>query len=118
MKNPTSGDPRRHAQISVQAAQSGHRFLYRGCDVTTSGNTARPLHPARRRGQVRHPASPNYHYEDLVRLFELYGKRDLHNPAAIVDCNHSNSNKKFREQIRIAGEVMHSRKYTPRPEKR
>ena len=97
---------------SVQAAQAGHRFLYRGCDVTTSGN---PLAHCILRGGVDKYGTciPNYHYEDLVRLFELYGKRDLHNPAAIVDCNHSNSNKKFREQIRIAGEVMHSRKYNP-----
>ena len=50
---------------------------------------------------------------DLVRLAALYAERALQNPAAVVDCNHSNSNKQFREQIRIAGEVMHSRKYNP-----
>ena len=111
MKNPTSGDLAVMLN-SVQAAQAGHRFLYRGCDVTTSGN---PLAHCILRGGVDKYGTciPNYHYEDLVRLFELYGKRDLLNPAAIVDCNHSNSNKKFREQIRIAGEVMHSRKYNP-----
>ena len=33
------------------------------------------------------------------------------NPAAIVDANHSNSNKQFKEQIRIVSEVLHSRNY-------
>ena len=111
MKNPTSGDLAVMLN-SVQAAQSGHRFLYRGCDVATNGN---PLAHCILRGGVDKYGTciPNYHYEDLVRLAELYSKRELKNPAAIVDCNHSNSNKKFREQIRIAGEVMHSRNYNP-----
>ncbi len=56
---------------------------------------------------------PNYHYEDLMRLWELYGKRELENPAAIVDANHSNSNKSTGEQIRIVSEVLHSRNYNP-----
>lgn len=111
MKNPTSGDFSVMLN-SVQAAQSGHRFLYRGCDVSTTGNEL--AHCILRGGVDKYGTCiPNYHYEDLVRLFELYSKRELKNPAAVVDCNHSNSDKKFREQIRIAGEVMHSRKYNP-----
>ena len=111
MKNPTSGDLAVMLN-SVQAAQSGHRFLYRGCDVSTTGNEL--AHCILRGGVDKYGTCiPNYHYEDLVRLFELYSKRELKNPAAVVDCNHSNSDKKFREQIRIAGEVMHSRKYNP-----
>ena len=35
---------------------------------------------------------------------------DLANPATIIDANHSNSNKQYKEQIRIVKEVMHSRK--------
>ena len=54
---------------------------------------------------------PNYHYEDLVRLVDVYAKKDLKNPAAIVDANHSNSNKQFKEQIRIVSEILHSRRY-------
>ena len=54
---------------------------------------------------------PNYHYEDIARLLEMYGQLDLKNPAAIIDANHSNSNKQFREQIRIVSEVLHSRRY-------
>ena len=33
------------------------------------------------------------------------------NPAVIVDCNHSNAGKQYLEQIRIAKEVMYSRRY-------
>ena len=56
---------------------------------------------------------PNYHYEDLSRLAQMYKKRGLKNPAVIVDVNHSNSSKKHREQIRIVSEIMHSRNYNP-----
>ena len=39
----------------------------------------------------------------------MYEKMDVIHPAAIIDTNHSNSGKKFKEQIRIAKEVMHNR---------
>ena len=39
----------------------------------------------------------------------MYDKMDVVNQAAIIDTNHSNSGKKFKEQIRIAKEVMHNR---------
>lgn len=51
----------------------------------------------------------NYHYEDLVKLSELYANSPLVNPASIVDTNHANSGKKYLEQIRISKEVVHSR---------
>ena len=72
MKNPTSGDFSVMLN-SVQAAQSPHNFLYRGCDVTTDGN---PLAHSILRGGVDKYGTcvPNYHYEDLVRLLELYEK--------------------------------------------
>ena len=54
---------------------------------------------------------PNYHYEELVRLAELYNQWNLKNPAVIVDVNHSNSGKQYKEQIRIVSEVLHSRNY-------
>lgn len=111
MKNPTSGDLSVMLN-SIQAAQASHTFLYRGCDVTTSGNPT--AHAILRGGVDKYGASmPNYHYEDLTRLWELYGKRDLQNPAAVIDANHSNSNKKYKEQIRIVSEVLHSRNYNP-----
>ncbi|WP_369298766.1 3-deoxy-7-phosphoheptulonate synthase [uncultured Neglectibacter sp.] len=111
MKNPTSGDLSVMLN-SVQAAQASHTFLYRGWDVTTSGN---PLSHSILRGGVDKYGTcvPNYHYEELARLCELYEKRDLQNPAAIIDANHSNSNKKYKEQLRIVSEVLHSRNYNP-----
>ena len=111
MKNPTSGD---FAVMlnSVVAAQHSHRFIYRGMDVTTEGNDL--AHVILRGGVDKYGTCiPNYHYEDLVRLLEAYKKKELKNPAAIIDANHSNSNKKFKEQIRIVSEVIHSRNYNP-----
>ncbi|HPB03710.1 MAG TPA: 3-deoxy-7-phosphoheptulonate synthase [Bacteroidaceae bacterium] len=107
MKNPTSGDMS-VMMNSIRAAQSGHTFIYRDWEVESKGN---PFTHAILRGYVdNHGTShPNYHYEDLKRLVDLYDESPaLHNPAVIVDCNHSNSGKKFKEQIRIAKEVLHS----------
>lgn len=107
MKNPTSGDFSVMLN-SVYAAQHPHHFVYRGFEVETSGN---PLTHVVLRGAVsKHGnTTQNYHYEDLIRLCDMYDKMDLVNPAAIVDVNHSNSGKKFKEQIRIVKEVMHNR---------
>lgn len=109
MKNPTSGDFSVMLN-SVIAAQSSHNFIYRGMDVTTDGNDL--AHVILRGGVDKYGTCiPNYHYEDLVRLVEVYGQKNLKNPAAIIDANHSNSNKQFKEQIRIVSEVLHSRRY-------
>ena len=109
MKNPTSGDMSVMLN-SVVAAQKGHTFIYRGWEVNTSGN---PLAHTILRGAVnkRGVNQPNYHYEDLMTLLKLYDERNLQNPAAIIDTNHSNSAKKYKEQIRIAKEVLNSRLY-------
>ena len=111
MKNPTSGDFLVMLN-SVIAAQHSHSFIYRGMDVTTDGNAL--AHVILRGGVDKYgTCNPNYHYEDLVRLLSLYQKMELKNPAAIIDANHSNSNKKFKEQIRITSEILHSRSYNP-----
>ena len=107
MKNPTSGD----IQVmlnSVQAAQLPHIFTYNGWEVSTSGN---PHAHCILRGAVNHygQSIPNYHYEDLMKVSDVYLKRPLANPTIIVDTNHSNSDKNFREQPRIALEIMRSR---------
>lgn len=108
MKNPTSGDFSVMLN-SVTAAQIGHRFIYRGWEVETSGNEL--THTILRGAVNKHGACiPNYHYEDLIRLLDMYGEKDYQNPATIIDANHSNSNKQYMEQIRIVKEVMHSRK--------
>lgn len=111
MKNPTSGDLSVMLN-SITAAQHAHNFIYRGCDVTTDGNEL--AHAILRGGVDKYGTNiPNYHYEDMVRLLEMYQQLDLKNPAVIVDANHSNSSKQFREQIRIVSEVLHSRRYNP-----
>ena len=110
MKNPTSGDLSVMLN-SIEAAQCAHTFLYRGWEVTTKGNEF--THAVLRGAVDRHGQNiPNYHYEDLVRLFGMYSERNLENPAVIVDTNHANSSKKYIEQIRIAKEVLHSCKYS------
>lgn len=110
MKNPTSGTLS-VMMNSVVAAQHGHTFLYRGFEVQTTGN---PLtHTILRGSQNKHgQCVPNYHYEDIMMLASLYEERNLKNPAVIIDANHSNSNKQFKEQIRICKDVLHSRNYS------
>ncbi|MBF0216585.1 MAG: 3-deoxy-7-phosphoheptulonate synthase [Candidatus Omnitrophica bacterium] len=106
MKNPTSGDITVMLN-SIRAAQVGHVFIYNGWEVKTNGN---PLSHAILRGAVDHygRSIPNYHYEDMMRLSEMYGKSRLENPALIVDTSHANADKKFAEQPRIAMQVLHS----------
>ena len=110
MKNPTSGDFSVMLN-SVVAAQAKQTFIYRNWEVNTPGN---PLTHTILRGAVNKHGQciPNYHYEDLNRLFNMYSERDLANPAVVVDANHSNSNKQFKEQIRITKEVLHSRNHS------
>ncbi|MBR4887830.1 MAG: 3-deoxy-7-phosphoheptulonate synthase [Clostridia bacterium] len=107
MKNPTGGDLG-VMMNSIVAAQSSHTFIYRGWEVTSKGN---PYAHAILRGYVDFAGRSvsNYHYEDLLRVEELYEKSNLTNPSIIVDTNHNNSGKKYLEQIRIAKDIVHSR---------
>ena len=106
MKNPTGGDLS-VMMNAITAAQHKHTFIYRGWEVHSDGN---PLAHAILRGYVnKHGQSlPNYHYEDLMSLCQLYEASGLANPAVIIDTNHANSGKKPLEQVRIAKDVMHS----------
>ena len=107
MKNPTSGDLS-VMMNSITAAQHSHMFIYRGWEVKSHGN---PLTHAILRGYVNKQGHslPNYHYEDLAHLAELYAKSPkLVNPAVVVDTNHANSGKKYLEQPRICKEVLHA----------
>lgn len=106
MKNPTGGDLG-VMMNSITAGQHSHDFIYRGWEVKSHGND---LTHAILRGYVdeKGVSYPNYHYEDLLKLCQLYGERNLKNPAVIVDTNHANSGKKYLEQSRIAKEVLHS----------
>ena len=106
MKNPTRGDISVMLN-SIMAAQHPHTFIYRGWEVDTTGN---PLAHAILRGYVnKHGESmPNYHFEELERLYNAYTAKGLQNMALIVDANHANSAKKYQEQPRICKEVLHS----------
>ena len=106
MKSPTSGDISVMLN-SIMAAQHPHTFIYRGWEVDTTGN---PLAHAILRGYVnKHGESmPNYHFEELERLYNAYTAKGLQNMALIVDANHANSGKKYQEQPRICKEVLHS----------
>ena len=109
MKNPTSGD----ASVmlnAINAAQHSHTFIHRGWEVKSKGN---PLVHAVLRGYVDQNGTsyPNYHYEDLYSLAKVYEESNFINPAIIIDTNHSNSGKNYKEQIRIAKEVLHATRH-------
>ena len=108
MKNPTSGDLS-IMMNSITAAQSGHTFIYRGWEVESTGN---PYAHAILRGGMNAQGEniANYHYEDLMKVYEHYQSKDLKNMSVVIDANHANSNKRFLEQIRISKDVMHSRR--------
>ncbi|MBX4259416.1 3-deoxy-7-phosphoheptulonate synthase [Clostridium estertheticum] len=108
MKNPTGGDLTVMLN-SIKAAQGAHTFIYSGWQVETSGN---PLAHAVLRGAVDSYGKniPNYHYEDLINIAKEYEKQKFANPSIIVDTNHANSMKLYKEQPRIAREVLMSRK--------
>ena len=109
MKNPTGGDLTVMIN-SIRAAHPSHTFIYRGWEVKSAGN---PYAHAILRGYVDFAGKSvsNYHYEDLVKLNELYLSSGLANPTVLVDTNHNNSGKRYLEQIRIANEVVESRRY-------
>lgn len=106
MKNPTNGDM--ITQInSIIAAQSAQSMIYRGWEVKTEGN---PYAHAILRGftDLAGEVHPNYHYEDLCKLHDLYAKENLQGMSVVVDCNHGNSAKRYDHQPRIAKEVIQS----------
>lgn len=110
MKNPTSGDLSVMLN-AIYSAQQKHQFIHRGVEVMSDGDH---LSHAILRGAVDQYGTniPNYHYEDIHRVIDLYQERDLLNPAIIIDANHANSNKKYKEQTRIVKEILHSRNHS------
>jgi len=110
MKNPTGGDLS-VMMNSITAAQHAHTFVYSNWEVQSKGN---PLAHAILRGYAnKHGRTvPNYHYEDLQFLCELYAKSGLSNPGVVIDTNHSNSGKHWEEQPRIAKEILHSTRHS------
>ena len=109
MKNPMSGNIPA-LMNSIYAAQSPQIFKYRNYQVSSDGN---PYAHAILRGGVNGSGMdvPNFHYETVMLVAEMYKSSSLQNPAIVIDCNHSNSAKQFRQQIRIAEEVMQNRRF-------
>lgn len=109
MKNPMSGNIIA-LMNSIFAAQSSQIFKYRNYQVSSDGN---PYAHAILRGGVDGNGAdvPNFHYETVMQIAEMYNGSNLQNPAIVIDCNHSNSGKKHRQQIRIAEEVMQNRRF-------
>lgn len=111
MKNPTSGDLS-IMMNSITAGQHAHTFIYRGWEVNSYGNKF--THAILRGGMnIQGENISNYHYEDLMKVYNWYQKTDLENMGVIIDCNHANSNKQYLEQIRISKDVLHSMKVNP-----
>ncbi len=110
IKNPMNGSVNVLIN-SIKAVQKAHTFLYRGWEVDSTGN---PLAHAVFRGRVNQMGKniPNYYYENLEELFKYYMDESIANPSLIIDTNHSNSNKRPLEQIRICREVIEFCKYS------
>ncbi len=110
VKNPMSGSIP-VLMNSIFAAQSPQVFKYHHWQVRTYGN---PLAHAVLRGRVDNYGNdiPNYHYETVMQVLDGYVNAGgtLKNPALIIDANHSNSGKRFKQQIRIVGEVLQNRR--------
>ena len=96
---------------SIFAVQCSHNFKYHDFEVKSQGNA---LGHAVLRGAIDHSGRsiPNYHYEHLKLVCAEYERRELKNPAVIVDTNHANSMKEFREQPRIIFETLDNMRYS------
>lgn len=109
MKNPTSGQLNVMFN-SIYAAQQQQEFIYNNQEVMTSSNPY--AHVVLRGGLDANGKNiPNYHYEDLVTVHQMYQESELKNPFIIVDTNHDNSGKKHLEQVRIVEDVLSSREW-------
>ena len=106
MKNPTSGDLKIMLN-AISAARHSNAMFFHGWIVETDGN---PYAHAILRGyeDMNGNLYPNYHYESICKLYDMFQTFNIDKPAVIVDCNHSNSAKHYDEQIRIAGDVIYN----------
>lgn len=111
MKNPISGSIKVTLN-AIETAQNPHHFLFNGNEVISRGNE---YTHAVLRGYLEEGWIPqeNYDYDRLIKIHEMYEKRNLENPACVIDCNHSNSGKDYIKQIDIAFDVLDSMKKNP-----
>ena len=110
MKNPISGSMAVMFNSCV-AAQVGHRFMYRDCEMESDGN---PLAHVILRGfhenNVKHA---NYHVDDLHDAARRYSETSLANPCVIIDASHDNSDNNYLLQPEVAMEIIASRNANP-----
>jgi 3-deoxy-7-phosphoheptulonate synthase len=111
MKNPRCGDLT-VAFNAIRAAQLQHEFSYHGWDVQTSGNPLAHL-VLRGAADLNGRPLPNYYFEHLMTAAEMYDQYSHVNQAIIVDVSHDNSGRCFKEQPRIALDVLESRRHSP-----
>ena len=63
---------------SIMAAQNAHTFIYRGWEVESTGNPY--AHGILRGGMNAQGENiSNYHYEDLMKVYEHYQEKNLKN---------------------------------------
>lgn len=104
MKNPTSGDINVMLN-AITASQNPQKLLFHGWECSSQGN--KYTHAILRGYTDANGKSyPNYHYENICDLHDLYVMQNLDNMSVIVDCNHSNSRKMYNEQTRISKEIF------------
>lgn len=104
MKNPISGSINVMLN-AIETAQNPHHFIFSGWEVMSKGNEF--AHGVLR-GYLEEggAATRNCDYEHLSEICERFANRNVENPAVVVDCNHSNSDKQYMRQIDNALEVL------------
>ncbi len=108
MKNPMSGNLLATVN-AVFSAQTSQIFKLGNYQVRSSGNPY--AHAILRGGVDKNGAdNPNYDEKSVEKTGELYETVGVKNPSIIIDANHSNSGKKFKEQISIVKETAETRK--------
>lgn len=104
MKNPTSGNLSVMLN-GIKAAQSAQRIIYNGWEVQTEGN---PYAHGILRGYIDNEGinHANYQLKNIEKMYEQYQQQGILNASMLIDCNHSNSNKDYMAQGKIALDVF------------
>ena len=112
LKNPINGSINVMLN-AIETAQNPHHFIFSGWEVMSKGNEY--AHGVLR-GFLEEggKAVRNCDYEHLIEICARFEKRNVENPAVVIDCNHSNSDKHYMRQIDNAMEVLNLMgKYLP-----
>lgn len=104
LKNPINGSINVMLN-AIETAQNPHHFIFSGWEVMSKGNEY--AHGVLR-GFLEEgsKAVRNCDYEHLIEICKRFAARNVENPAVVIDCNHSNSDKQYMRQIDNALEVL------------